>query len=449
MRRYVFAVGFAVAIAVSTTLSAFAGEHFLPLGGNITELRITNPSLDSTPVTIELLGNGEGRTTRSITLAAHETVALTDAIAELFGAPIESGALRVRSDVAIDVTANSRCAGCSAVAELPMLEHTLESGELPARTNRNDWRSQIVIVNPDGIASMVTLALERDGEIVAEKPVRVGARGTRILRVERFFPSIEEADAITFRAPDAVLLFGLDVHVRSGARVFHTPRTEAGQPRRRAVRFPSSIVVSVPQTITLTPSKDNSLFEESDNLSNGTGIHLFIGNNGRRDARRALIAFDVASQIPPGSRITRATLTMRVSQTISGNRPARLLRVEQDWGQGASNAGASNDGDGDSAEAGDATWEHTFHPDRFWTNPGGDFNATADATTDIGASGSFTWPSSAEMIARVQGWLDQPATNFGWIVIGDESTSATAKRFDSREHLTVANRPVLTVEFTR
>ena len=49
------------------------------------------------------------------------------------------------------------------------------------------------------------------------------------------------------------------------------------------------------------------------------------------------------------------------------------------------------------------------------------------------------------MVADVQSWLDNPATNFGWLVLGDESTSATAKRFDTRES---TSSPVLTIEYT-
>ena len=52
------------------------------------------------------------------------------------------------------------------------------------------------------------------------------------------------------------------------------------------------------------------------------------------------------------------------------------------------------------------------------------------------------------MVADVQDWLDNPANNFGWIVIGDESSSRTAKRFDSRENPTEGNRPQLTVNYT-
>ena len=49
------------------------------------------------------------------------------------------------------------------------------------------------------------------------------------------------------------------------------------------------------------------------------------------------------------------------------------------------------------------------------------------------------------MVADVQSWLDNPATNFGWLVLGDESMMMmTAKRFDTRES---NNPPVLTIQY--
>src|SRR5207302_838656 len=48
----------------------------------------------------------------------------------------------------------------------------------------------------------------------------------------------------------------------------------------------------------------------------------------------------------------------------------------------------------------------------------------------------------------VQNWLSSPGSNFGWIVIGDESGTGTAKRFDSRENSTASNQPALTIDYT-
>jgi hypothetical protein len=50
-------------------------------------------------------------------------------------------------------------------------------------------------------------------------------------------------------------------------------------------------------------------------------------------------------------------------------------------------------------------------------------------------------------VADVQQWLDQPASNFGWIIIGNESQSGTSKRFNSRE-FEGSDAPGLEVVFT-
>ena len=47
----------------------------------------------------------------------------------------------------------------------------------------------------------------------------------------------------------------------------------------------------------------------------------------------------------------------------------------------------------------------------------------------------------------MQQWLADSETNFGWILIGNEGSSRTAKRFDSRENSSLV-RPQLTVDFT-
>ena len=65
-----------------------------------------------------------------------------------------------------------------------------------------------------------------------------------------------------------------------------------------------------------------------------------------------------------------------------------------------------------------------------WTNAGGDFVAAANAATSVGGLGKYEW-SSDQMNADVQAWLGDAATNFGWILIGNESKVKTANRFDS------------------
>jgi hypothetical protein len=50
------------------------------------------------------------------------------------------------------------------------------------------------------------------------------------------------------------------------------------------------------------------------------------------------------------------------------------------------------------------------------------------------------------MVADVQGWLDNPLSNYGWLLRQvDETTPAI--RFDTREHADPSVRPRLTIDF--
>lgn len=198
-------------------------------------------------------------------------------------------------------------------------------------------------------------------------------------------------------------------------------------------------------------SKDNTLYEdETGSVSNGNGVHCFAGRvapSGGGTMRRAVFAFDVQSAIPVGSTINAVTLRLNMSRTISGEESATLYRLLADWGEGTSDANA-NEGIGATSTPGDATWLHTFYPSTLWGSAGGDFAAGPSASITVGDVGPYTWGSTAEMVADVQEWQDHPENNFGWILIGNEATITTAKRFDTREMTVAANRPQLVVDFT-
>jgi hypothetical protein len=199
--------------------------------------------------------------------------------------------------------------------------------------------------------------------------------------------------------------------------------------------------------IVINPSKDNTLYEydpaEGD-TSNALGLHFFAGETGMGELRRGVVAFDIAGHIPEGSTITAVSLSMNMSRTATETaRAVELHKLLVDWGEGTSDA-PGEEGDGAPATSNDATWRHRFFDTLFWTNEGGDFSATVTASQSVGAIGQYTW-TSVQMVADVQEWLDNPANNFGWLLLGDESTIATAKRFDTRES---ASPPVLTIQYT-
>jgi hypothetical protein len=207
-----------------------------------------------------------------------------------------------------------------------------------------------------------------------------------------------------------------------------------------------SCVAANAAIINITPSKDNTLYQyipADGDRSNGAGFHFFTGETAMGELRRGVLAFDIAGHVPPGSTVTGVSLTMNMSRTPSDTAHTTELHILlADWGEGTSHA-PGEEGDGAPATPGDATWRHRFFDTIFWTNQGGDFSLTVTASQSVGPVGQYTW-NSTQMVADVQEWLDNPAGNFGWLVLGDESASATSKRFDTRES---ASPPLLTIEF--
>ncbi len=204
-------------------------------------------------------------------------------------------------------------------------------------------------------------------------------------------------------------------------------------------------------TATIIASRDNTLYEDtSGNLSNGAGNHVFVGTTGQSSGnkRRALLFFDVTS-LPDRARIDSVTLSVNCNNVANGSsRTVGVHRVLGSWGEGTSNAGRG-EGAGASSRTNDATWIHRFFSDTTWNAAGGDFVSEASGTVAISGPGSYTVSSTAALISDVQRWVDNPNVNAGWILVTDESQQRTAKRLDSRESGTPANRPTLTIEFTR
>lgn len=220
-----------------------------------------------------------------------------------------------------------------------------------------------------------------------------------------------------------------------------------------AVGVVSMVTLTHAEVVAIAPSKDNTLYEDPNGaLSNGIGQHFFAGRTGitTNVVRRGVIAFDIAGNVPAGATIDSVTLTLRMSRAAFGAtaQPFELKRLLADWGEGTSDA-TFQEGGGVASTPGDATWRHTFFSTQFWAADGGDFVGLASATRSVpGTIGFYDWGPTPQMAADVESWLDDPASNFGWILTGNEGQLQSARRFDSRENPEVTFRPVLTVEYT-
>lgn len=204
------------------------------------------------------------------------------------------------------------------------------------------------------------------------------------------------------------------------------------------------------QTFVFTPSADTTIFADVagsnlswDDKSDGQGSSLWLSTTAGGVLRRTLVQFDL-SAIPAGMQVVSASLSLYESRARDDHEVA-LHRVLAPWGEGASNGGSQ--GEGDQAEAGDATWRWRDYGVTEWATRGGDFVPTASALTLVGApNATYTWTSNAGLVSDVQAWLADPSVNHGWILIGPELDIQNAKRFDSRESGVLAQRPMLVVQ---
>jgi hypothetical protein len=174
--------------------------------------------------------------------------------------------------------------------------------------------------------------------------------------------------------------------------------------------------------------------------------------NNQVRVRRGLVHFDVAGMLPQGAIISDARLILNLSQSSLG--PARAVsthRAVTNWTAGTSDP-EDPEGSGTTPTANDATWLYSsadgLGSGALWQTAGGDFTASASATVLTSAIGLYTW-NSAELLEEVRAFAEQPSENYGWFLLGDESTFGTARRFDSADSTTLGGiAPRLEIEYT-
>jgi len=182
---------------------------------------------------------------------------------------------------------------------------------------------------------------------------------------------------------------------------------------------------------TYIASEDVTLYEDTaGNLSNGQGVDLQCGVNNIGKKRRTLVKFRLQG-IPQNATITSAFISLEIAQSNPTSKLLSCHRVLADWGEGLSNAGFQSDS-GTTPLAGDATWIHSFYPNNYWNNPGGDYETIPTDTVSTGSS-PFALFQSPKLINDVQLYYDSSNLNFGWMIIGDETSNGSAFPFYSKD----------------
>ena len=207
-------------------------------------------------------------------------------------------------------------------------------------------------------------------------------------------------------------------------------------------------------SVVVTPSADASLMQVSPNNSAGGSPFFLSGTTQNRTMNRALLQFDIASAIPAGSQITAVGLQLEVTRQPADGFEASLFglhRMLRSWGEGGTIVTENPGGLGAPASPGDATWTDRFAFDTPWLMPGGaagtDFAETFSSSTLIYGVDVYNFEGTLDMIADVQSWLDNPGTNYGWMLkTQSEDLPFTARRFASREDPNGAG-PLLFIDY--
>ena len=196
-------------------------------------------------------------------------------------------------------------------------------------------------------------------------------------------------------------------------------------------------------SITLPPVADTTLQESFPTNNFGGGTTVDAGGRRYGGRTRALLRFDLASSIPSNAIITAVTVTLTVVATPLGgvNSVFDLNRLLAAWGEGN-----GSDHRGTPGGAGEATWNNRFGSGTPWASPGGDFQSTASASQLVASNAVYTFNSTAGLVSDVQGWVNDPASNFGWLLRSESETSPTTiRRFGARTD--VVNSPALIVSY--
>ncbi len=187
-------------------------------------------------------------------------------------------------------------------------------------------------------------------------------------------------------------------------------------------------------TVILPVMADTFIISSAPDNNAGGNTLLNLGTDGQGGVRRGLLRFDL-SAIPAGATVTSAVLRLTVVRIPFGgpmNSNFKLYRLLADWSGGtqAGNSGAP-------AAEGEVTWNSRLHGTGGWTVPGAasDAESTASASQFVNSISGVTYEWAGAGVARdVQDWMNEPGSNFGWLLRSDnEESRRTARAFAALE----------------
>jgi MYXO-CTERM domain-containing protein len=213
----------------------------------------------------------------------------------------------------------------------------------------------------------------------------------------------------------------------------------------------SALSLAVPAT------DDTFINSSSPDNNNGKSTSIYTGRNGMDGMMRGLLRFTMPA-LQGRAMVTSAELRMTTRGTGTGEAQpptAATLQLEAIGAPWVSGNGIGNSqmsftvGQPCGGGVVGATWNDAdCAAPTPWTTPGGSVAGSVRATADVPATigAVVSWASTAAMVSDVQSWIDDPASNHGWLVRSSTESTMGAQRFSSGEATT--NIPELRISFS-
>lgn len=176
---------------------------------------------------------------------------------------------------------------------------------------------------------------------------------------------------------------------------------------------------------------DASLSQSAPDFNFGIGPSLWVRDTAGSAGYHSVLWFDTG-RIPHGAVVESAVLELYQRDASNAASEVGLHRLTQSF----------DEGDDNGASGGGVTWNR-HRSWQNWTNPGGDYDPTALATTSIPPNSRdyFQW----DITSLVQGWVSGVYPNYGMILT--PQAAGTDADFASSDHGDATQRPRLTLTY--
>ena len=202
--------------------------------------------------------------------------------------------------------------------------------------------------------------------------------------------------------------------------------TPASWARERKILQKKSTAPVDPQT----RAADSWLDQANTGTNHAGDTTLQVSSQTGNKNQRALVEFDVSSLTNSGIKL--ATLSLFMTTAPAASRTYQARRMTSFWKEL------------------DVTWANR-QTGFTWATAGGDNDGITTQTATTGTTNNTT--ISWDVTAAVQQWFGaaSPIANYGTLILDGTENSATTRTsvFSSKEAVTEANRPSLTVEFVQ